>query len=88
MAPIIVKAVTSVLLRKARKSVTAWIGAAVAATGGAAVISPELLEQIPEGLRGYAIAVVGVAVVLARHRAEITALYGDLKAAVRKPRKR
>lgn len=84
MAPILVKAITSVVLRKARKSVTAWIGAALATAGGAAVIEPELLEQIPEGLRGYAVAAVGVAVVLARHRAEITALYGDLKAAVRR----
>ena len=84
MAPIIVKAVTSVVLRKARKSVTAWIGTAIAVTGGAAVIAPEVLESIPEGLRGYAVAAVGVAVVLARHRQEITALYQDLKAAVRR----
>jgi hypothetical protein len=81
---LIAKAVASVVLRKARKSVTSWLGTVIAATGGAAVIEPELLEAIPEGLRGPAVLAVGVAVVLARHRAEITALYQDLRAAVRR----
>lgn len=80
MSGILAKAVGGIIARRAVKSVTSWLGTAVAVTGGAAVIEPEVLEAIPEPVRGWAVLAVGVAVVLARHRKEITALYADLKA--------
>lgn len=83
MNALLVRAIGGVLAKRAMKSLTAWLGAAVAGTGAAAAINPEILEMIPESLRGYAIAGVGVAVVLARHRREILAVWAELKAAIR-----
>jgi hypothetical protein len=74
------KAIVGVLKRKATKSVTSWLGAATAAGGGALALDPELLNAIPENVRGYVMLAIGVGVILARHRQEIFELYAKLRA--------
>ena len=81
-----IKVAAGVIARRAARSATSVVGGAVVATGAAAAIDPELLELIPENLRGYAIAVIGIAVVLARHRREILAVLADLRQTVDGPR--
>jgi hypothetical protein len=80
MSSLFLKAVLSVLLKRAAKSVTSWL--AVVAAGGATTLAldPQLLAYIPHGALPYLVVAYGVLVVLARHREEITAVYGALQA--------
>lgn len=82
MGGLIGKVLLDVLVKKATKSVTSYIGAAAVAGGVATTVDPQLLSLIPEQYRAPALAVLGVAIVLARHRQDITAMYSEAKAAV------
>lgn len=77
---ILVALLTRYLVKRARKSATAWIAGAITAAGATAAINPELLELIPEQWRGYAISGIGVAVLAARFRREFMAELRDEKA--------
>lgn len=72
----------ALLLKRASKSLTSWLGTAVAGTGVVAAIDPQILAMIPENLRGYVVAAVGLAVVLARHRQELSTIAAEAKAVV------
>lgn len=76
---LLVKAAVAVLISKAKKSVTSWL--AVVGAGGAATLAldPALLAYMPHGALPYLAAAYGVALVLARHREEIMAVYTALK---------
>lgn len=79
----VLKALGQVLATKATKSVTAWIGAAVVAGGGAEVLDPELVSKVlalvPPQYQHAAVVLVGAAVVLARHRRDFAAQFAALK---------
>lgn len=74
--------IVGVLKRKALKSVTSVIGTAVAAGGVTGIVDPDIMAAIPEGVRGWVVTVVGIAIVFARHRQEMQQVYSELKAAV------
>jgi len=82
MGGLIGKVLLSVLAKKASKSVTAWIGAGAAVGGVAATLDPQLVALVPEQYRAPVLALLGIAVVLARHRQDIMAMYAEAKAAV------
>lgn len=80
---LLAQAIGQVLVKKATKSVTSWIGAAGIAAGGYAVVDPKVLELIPEQYRGWVGVAVGGVVLLARNRAAIFETYAKLRAELR-----
>jgi len=80
MNSLLAKAVVSVLVSKAKKSLTSWLVAAGTGTGIAITEYPELLKHVPAGAMPWVVGAYGVALVLARHRQEITQLYTELRA--------
>lgn len=79
MKSLILKALFGVLKRKAAKSVTSWLGTAVAAAGVGTMVDPALIDAMPEKYRGVIMTVLGLAIVAARHRREIFEMYAKLK---------
>jgi hypothetical protein len=67
------------LVAKAMKSATAAVAGVGVAGGAAVMLSPELLDAIPEQYRGYVLLGYAGLVLLARFRGEIADLIRELK---------
>lgn len=84
MSPIVKVLVARLAKRVAKRvkerAVTSVIGGAAGAAGLAAVVDPEVLELIPENLRGYAVLAVVVALCANRIVSEFREAVAEAKA--------
>lgn len=80
---LLLKLLTRKMLRRAKKSVTAALGTGVFGVGVLDAIRPEMLDMVPAPLRDYAFLILGVLIVLARLRTEITEALSEAKNAAK-----
>ena len=82
MKGLLLKLLAKKITKRLKKSATAAVGTGIFGIGVLDAISPEMIEAIPAPVRDYALIGLGVLVILARVRKEITEAFRDAKAGI------
>lgn len=79
MIPILGAIVKGVVTKAVERKLETTVGVATAAVGTAAIVDPDLLQMIPDNIRGYAVLAVVVTLCIRSIVSTVGAAYKDAR---------